>query len=310
MASRNVLDPTKSSFDIDRARQLLYLGKLARKRFKAGPDQLLNSLPGESGSDYTVLQDLLFSQIFFLRKKSVVFGFVAQRDNEFFIVFRGSQTIGDWVSNTRFYQSWKPLEVEVPGKSDPVAVPGYVHKGFRAQYTRPDPKRPAGLQSISESIRTTFAKHFDESKPIDQRRIYIAGHSLGGALATLAAAELRTIYKDAEIYLYTSASPRVGNSDFEDFFDAEGKSEGIKKTKAFRIFNTVDAVPNLPPRFESPMEGPKYVHVGEPFAFTNNSRGRLPQRLQYQHTLPIYACALGLDPEDYRYDDKPLPFNC
>lgn len=320
MASRQLTDPRNSKFDLVRARELLRLGRVARDRFKEfKKDKDENSLqkrfsiksdkPDESYVEYTVEKDIFFSQKVFFSRKQVIFGFIARKGNEFFIIFRGSQTMGDWFSNARFYQSFKSLKVAIPRDNNYTTIPGKIHKGFLEQYTRPEPKFEEGQRSISETIRTALSdSKYDEKSSI----IYIAGHSLGGALATLAAAELSIVYKEAEIFLYTTASPRVGNQDFEDFFDKENKSESRsgKKVKAFRIFNSVDAVPNLPPRFESPREAHKYVHVGEPFSFNNNVIGLLPTRLEYQHTLPIYACALGLNPNDFKYSKRELPFNC
>ncbi|CAN0306134.1 unnamed protein product, partial [Ectocarpus fasciculatus] len=41
--------------------------------------------------------------------------------------------------------------------------------------------------------------------------VYITGHSLGGALATLAALDHRRRYPEAKVTMYNFGSPRVGN---------------------------------------------------------------------------------------------------
>lgn len=41
--------------------------------------------------------------------------------------------------------------------------------------------------------------------------MYITGHSLGGALATLAALDHRRRYPDSKVTMYNFGSPRVGN---------------------------------------------------------------------------------------------------
>jgi triacylglycerol lipase len=72
-------------------------------------------------------------------------------------------------------------------------------------------------------------------------KIWITGHSLGGALATLFASR----YGNAQ-GVYTFGSPRLGNEVFKENFDA----------KIYRVVNNHDIVPRVPPPG-------KYVHVGE-----------------------------------------------
>lgn len=52
-------------------------------------------------------------------------------------------------------------------------------------------------------------------------QIYISGHSLGGAIATLAAYEVSRAHPDRHVVLYTFGSPRVGNAQFCRQFDKE-----------------------------------------------------------------------------------------
>ncbi len=68
----------------------------------------------------------------------------------------------------------------------------------------------------------------------DSYSIYITGHSLGGALALLAAKHLE---RDNIAACYTYGSPRVGNSEFGDSI----------KIPIYRVVNTADIVPRLPP---------------------------------------------------------------
>ena len=72
-------------------------------------------------------------------------------------------------------------------------------------------------------------------------KIWITGHSLGGALATLFASQ----YNSAQ-GVYTFGSPRVGNKVFKEHFEV----------KIYRFVNNDDVVPWVPP-------AGKYVHVGE-----------------------------------------------
>ncbi|KAM0252792.1 hypothetical protein ACHAQJ_007580 [Trichoderma viride] len=68
--------------------------------------------------------------------------------------------------------------------------------------------------------------------------VVTTGHSLGGAVATLAAATLRT--QGFPIDIYTYGSPRVGNDVFANFVTAQDGGE-------YRVTHVDDPVPRLPP---------------------------------------------------------------
>ena len=69
-------------------------------------------------------------------------------------------------------------------------------------------------------------------------RVVATGHSLGGAIATIAAASLRQ--SGLAVDLYTFGSPRVGNAAFADFVTNQTGAE-------FRVTHVNDLVPRLPP---------------------------------------------------------------
>ena len=94
------------------------------------------------------------------------------------------------------------------------------------------------------------------------RPICIAGHSLGGALATLASYR---IYKSGEFTfdgLYTYGCPRVGNPEFADSFSY------IKK-RIFRFENNNDIVAKIPPKYVLRM---RWKHVCLPDYFHHDGR--------------------------------------
>jgi hypothetical protein len=70
--------------------------------------------------------------------------------------------------------------------------------------------------------------------------VYVTGHSLGGAIATLAAADLYSLTPD--LSLYTFGSPRVGDLAFATYFD-----KIVPDT--WRVVHNHDIVPHVPQRF-------------------------------------------------------------
>lgn len=74
------------------------------------------------------------------------------------------------------------------------------------------------------------------------RQLWLTGHSLGGALSTLAAARLGDVAG-----LYTYAAPRVGDAQF---------AESLSAINSARFVHAQDIVPRVPPRHM------KYEHVG------------------------------------------------
>lgn len=85
-------------------------------------------------------------------------------------------------------------------------------------------------------------------------RLWLTGHSLGGALAVLVALDImnQTALKPAPL-VYTFGQPRVGNGAFADYVDAQ-------LPELYRMVNSADAVPHIPPC--SPMGAAKNEQSG------------------------------------------------
>ncbi|WP_373233241.1 lipase family protein [Cohnella sp.] len=171
-----------------------------------------------------------------------VFGFIAESPNQIIVVFRGTRTFQDNESDTDLYQVTYPF-VEDAGRT---------HRGFTCIY----------LSTREELIEQL-------SKLSTAKRLMVAGHSLGGALATLAALDIaeNTEFKRPVVYTYGSA--RTGNPEFADRFDRVVKN-------SFRIVNVHDIIPTLPARAYPPPftdNGIFYEHVRNkvPLSFQFNS---------------------------------------
>lgn len=97
-----------------------------------------------------------------------------------------------------------------------------VHEGFYTQF-----------KSIEIEITKRLVHHSDASK------IIFAGHSLGGALAQIAAAYYGEIFDYSFVACHTFGSPRVGNTHFVEWF-SKHVDENV------RVSNRFDPVPMVP----------------------------------------------------------------
>lgn len=147
---------------------------------------------------------------------------VIAKDNSSIIVsFRGTEPtkIKDWLTD------FDVCLVAGPG--------GKVHEGFNV-----------ALNCVWKELLEVLREHRQK------RELWVTGHSLGGALATLAVAKLRLERDEPVSGMCTFGQPRVGDRDFAARFDADFGS------KIFRYVNNNDIIPRVP--FRTMM----YSHVG------------------------------------------------
>ncbi|MEW4569286.1 lipase family protein [Tautonia sp. JC769] len=97
------------------------------------------------------------------------------------LIFAGSKNVVDWTFNLRFGMGHAP------------DLGGWIHGGFADLWGR-------GATSVILHMRRAWTP----GTPLT-----IAGHSLGGALATIVAAEFRRIHPGESIDLVTFGAPRV-----------------------------------------------------------------------------------------------------
>lgn len=298
LISHPVIKPEGSDFDLKRARELLNLVDFAHQDFQRSMnfqswdwDQDFQSpIPS-----YELLTRFGFAGYFFGKRNRVPFGFILKKDSDFFVIFRGTLAPQEWVGNARARQ------VSFLGKESL----GEVHKGFHAMYTRKDKGEffnidlNDNLPSMQTVIENTIEK-FIKQDTSGNSKIFVAGHSLGGALATLSTLHISKIDSCPSPILYSFASPRVGDSKFAKQFTE-------LKLKCYRIANSEDRVPNIPwsvafismlfPKagsFLSRMVGDKldkkysWEHIGQPIYFTAQWRS-----VAGNHTIPVYTAALG-----------------
>ena len=136
------------------------------------------------------------------------------------VSFRGTENLQDWMTNLQY--SLTPADFpQAEGREST----GKVHQGFLAAF-----------RSVRDQVDAYLS--CAEGLPI-----FITGHSLGGALATLGATHL--CGRDL-VACYTFGAPRVGNKGYS----------GSLQTPVYRVVNPGDPVPHVP----TPLRG--YRHAG------------------------------------------------
>ena len=150
--------------------------------------------------------------------------FVANNDQFAIVAFRGSEI---WKKKGKF--DWDKviadLKADVDIRLTDWPQGGKVHRGFK------------------EALEEVWVDLLPYIRQLDQQgmQIWMTGHSLGAALATLCAGRYGNVQA-----VYTFGSPRVGNDVFKEKFDVN----------TYRIVNNDDIVARVPPPGA-------YVHVGE-----------------------------------------------
>lgn len=149
--------------------------------------------------------------------------FLAADRDTLIVSFRGTEgsEMADWLTDADMTLVDGPLDARV-------------HEGFYAALADVWQVLQHEVQRLDPHLKMT---------------LWITGHSLGGALASLAAA--RWIERGRPVHgVYTFGQPRVGDAKFARNFNFEMKST------AFRFVNNNDLVSRVPPRALG------YSHVG------------------------------------------------
>lgn len=158
-----------------------------------------------------------------LDRDTDVAGFVAldHTNKRIVMAFRGSTTLDSYVTDIRF------------GLKETYICEGcQAHEGF--------------WQSWLDAKDTVIPIVKKAAASWSTYQITSTGHSLGGAIATLAAAELRKYNMDVALYSY--GAPRVGEKRISKYISDQGNN--------FRLTHYNDLVPRLPDRW---LMG--YVHI-------------------------------------------------
>ncbi len=156
-------------------------------------------------------------------------GMVLSNDTALVVVFRGTRVQVHSLLDTSEVILLNQNDLWIDGQFLPAAckVGGMVHAGFLQAFAE-----------VSDCLDDIVKARQSE------QRLWLTGHSMGGALATLAAAHLGTAAVQG---LHTYGCPRVGNAAFASLLPVQTHN---------RFVHRDDWVPALPPEFFG------YVHAG------------------------------------------------
>ncbi len=142
------------------------------------------------------------------------------------LAFRGSEAIADWLANANFLPSAREAGVKV-------------HSGFSD-----------ALDEVWSDI---------EARLDPAASVVVSGHSLGAALACLAAWRLHRSGRNVHA-VYGYGQPRTGHSDFRSAY------ESVLGDRTFRFINHIDLITRVPLLIQG------YRHVGRRMYFDGEGR--------------------------------------
>jgi triacylglycerol lipase len=199
----------------------------------------------------------------------VPIAFVATSGSSIYVVFRGTKTISEWIADATLSQVAYTY----------VADGGMTETGFTGVYA---------------TIRQVIV---DEVNSLAEGGTYttlsVTGHSLGAALAVLAAPDLAQATAFKHPIVYTFAGPRAGDPTFAAQYDSAIET-------SWRVVNTNDEVPKVPNPVTTVLGPPPdfkphlyfYEHVDGEYDITFGKPIRSVDDLIYDHSSCNYFATL------------------
>lgn len=190
------------------------------------------------------------------------FGFILQSPEEIVIAFRGTSSTTNWIADAIASQK----------SCGYIKESSLTHRGFTGIYA-------SARKQVLSALR-----RLPQEQPL-----FVAGHSLGGALATLCAVDMAANTARTPV-LFTFGSPRVGDPDF-------AKAFAKYVPNSYRIANLFDVVTHAPPYiYKLPKREKTYYYrhvlVSFPLNFQNGS-------VPANHVIESYFAELAKLDADY-----------
>ena len=170
----------------------------------------------------TILNEWGYEKFIFISQADTQL-FIAIKADRVIISFRGTENLNDWITDIKI--GWSN-----------VFKYGQTHSGFHNAYT-----------VVGDELKKYLA-----AQDMNGKKIWVTGHSLGAALASICIADLQSLYGSQIMGCYTYGQPRTGDTVFANFIATKYANH------LFRITNDTDIVTRLPP---------SYSHVGSLYHF-------------------------------------------
>lgn len=142
------------------------------------------------------------------------------------VAYRGTTTCLEWLENFR---------ATLTNLKTPCNKSGaMVESGFLSLYRSAN----SCFMSLQDMVRQEITKVLQtyEGEPLS---LTVTGHSLGAALATLTAYNVKSVFSRLPVTVISFGGPRVGNRDFRLHLEKQG-------TKVLRIVNSDDLITKVP----------------------------------------------------------------
>ncbi|OQR84501.1 hypothetical protein ACHHYP_13289 [Achlya hypogyna] len=178
------------------------------------------------------------------------YGYVLRGDKRIVVVFRGTASAKNAVTDVKY----NLVPTDFVAHNHPEFEKIRVHLGFWTAYN-------TVRAELKRVVSATLAEMGGEVQ------LYFTGHSLGGALATLASFDV-AYSTNHDVVMYNFGSPRVGNHAF-------AKCYNKLVPNAYRIVNDGDAVVGNPKRVLHAYcaRGLRYKHVGTVILLSSRASG-------------------------------------
>lgn len=168
--------------------------------------------------------------------------FMFRKGDNLILVFKGTQQLADWKTNLKI----RLKEFTVLANQESIPPTGRVHRGFLDAW-----------QSVEKQVIYYLRKWWTPDT-----KLWVTGHSLGGALAAVATISLETQgFKVSGLYTY--GQPRVADWRLVNYMN---KRMG---DRIVRYVNNNDIVPLIPPQALPWVPTRVYGHMGQ-FRYFND----------------------------------------
>ena len=247
----------------------------AEAQYASDPSQVNPASVKNMPAGYTLVRTIQMTDFFGPEQSRVFYGYVAVGGEPAtaVVALRGTATDTEWWDD--FHWDLVPF-TQIP-------VGGKVAQGFDLVYSSigtmsPGQQGTSAPGAVAAEVAQAATSGLGTDLDPASLPMVVAGHSLGGALATLLVADL-TATTALKPQAWTFASPKVGDATFAARF-------GALSTVSWRIYNQVDVVPYFPVDiFDS------YQPVTTGYAI--NSLGKAKWSLSCAHSLNTYMHVLS-----------------